>query len=441
MSSLTLPHAVQVLIVGGGPAGASAAWHCAQRGLDVAVIDRAVFPRSKPCAEYVSPEGARILSAMGALELLEQHAAPLSGMVVHAPSGDRIHGEFLAQHGFRGFRDHGLGIRREILDATLLDRARAAGVRVFEGVKVEDVTRDGAGRVNGVAMRTDNGTSMMRAQLVIAADGLRSVVTRRLGLSHTARWPPRVALVAHFEGVQSVGSLGEMHVTSHGYIGLANVGEGVTNVALVVPVSQSSGMSGHAEAFLLRWIKAHPTLASRFANADRISPVRATGPFASRARAPWFSGGMLVGDAADFFDPFTGEGIYSALRGGELLAPFADEAIAANNSQHANDEHAALRAYERERQRVFGGKWRVERLIGTAVSSPAIMNVAARVLSTDRELSDLLIGVTGDFVPAGEVLKPRALVRMVTGLVKALVARSTTAKTVTAPMSGHVHRS
>jgi flavin-dependent dehydrogenase len=69
---------VQVLVVGGGPAGSSAAWHCAHAGLDVCVVDRARFPRAKPCAEYVSPEGSRILHAMGALESLEARAAHLT---------------------------------------------------------------------------------------------------------------------------------------------------------------------------------------------------------------------------------------------------------------------------------------------------------------------------------------------------------------------------
>lgn len=90
----------QILVVGAGPAGSSTAWHLAQLGLDVCLVDKARFPRAKPCAEYVSPEGSRILDAMGALAPLEAgDAAALTGMVVHAPSGARIHGEFVASHG------------------------------------------------------------------------------------------------------------------------------------------------------------------------------------------------------------------------------------------------------------------------------------------------------------------------------------------------------
>ncbi len=400
---------VQVLVVGGGPAGSSAAWHCAQAGLDVCVVDRARFPRAKPCAEYVSPEGARILHAMGALDALEERAAHLTGMVVHAPSGDRIHGEFVARHGFRGFRDKGLGVRREVLDTMLLDRARQAGVMVQEQAKVESLRTGADGRVNGAVLRTADGDYTVRADLVIGADGLRSVVSRRLGLAHVSRFPRRVALVAHYRDVDGVGALGEMHVTRNGYVGLARVSDGLVNVALVVPKSSANGMREGTEAFLESWVRAHPQLGPRFANATRVTPVRATGPFASRARRPWHPGAMLTGDAADFFDPFTGEGIYSALRGGELLAEFARLAVGARSlAAHVG----ALRAYERERKTVFGGKWRVEQLIGLAVGWAPLLNHAARVLSRDRDLADLLIGVTGDFVPASAVLKPRTLLRL-----------------------------
>lgn len=409
----TLPRSTQVLVVGGGPAGAASAWYCAHAGLDVVLLDRAQFPRPKPCAEYVSPEGTRILAAMGALEAVEAQGAALTGMVVRAPSGVRLHGEFAARHGFRGFRDRGLGIRREILDSTLVQCARSAGVLVCEGAKAEDVLRNAAGRATGVRVRTDASPHEITAHLIIGADGLRSIVAKRLGLSHAARWPRRIALVTHYRGVADMTTLGEMHVSANGYAGLADVGGGITNVALVVPAQEARAMSGNPEEFLNDWIAHCGGLGKRFALAKRVSPVRATGPFASHARRPWSTGAALVGDAADFFDPFTGEGIFTALRGGELLAPFAVDAVRAAERRDAATERRALHAYERARHDAFAGKWRVERLIGAAVAAPWLMNAAARVLSRDRDLADLLIGITGDFVPASVLLQPQTLRRLV----------------------------
>src|SRR5690554_1306311 len=106
----------QVIVVGGGPAGSSTAWFLARMGIDVLLLDKAQFPRDKVCSEYLSPQASRILDHMGVLEKVERSgAAQLAGMRVHAPNGRTIHGEFAADHGFRGHRDRGLAVRRTIL--------------------------------------------------------------------------------------------------------------------------------------------------------------------------------------------------------------------------------------------------------------------------------------------------------------------------------------
>ncbi|MEJ7811253.1 MAG: hypothetical protein WKG32_12640, partial [Gemmatimonadaceae bacterium] len=164
--------------------------------------------------------------------------------------------------------------------------------------------------------------------------------------------------------------------------------------------------------FLRAWIARRPQLAPRFARAERATPVHVTGPFASRARRAWAPGLALVGDAADFFDPFTGEGIYAALRGGEMLAPALLAALAAPGARAAAD---ALRAYDTARRREFGGKWAVERLVGAAVAYPPLMNRTARSLSQRKDLADIFVGVAGDFVPAREVLRPSYVWRVLVG--------------------------
>ena len=392
-----------VLVIGGGPAGASTAFALARAGIAVHVIDRARFPRPKPCAEYLSPEASRVLAEMGALPRIElSGAAALAGVHVRAPNGAVIRGDFAASHGFSGYRDRGLSVRREVLDAILLDCAREAGGRVSEGMRVTDIVRDAHGRISGVRTLGPDGAGELGARLVIGADGLRSIVARRAGLAHTLRWPRRLALVTHYAGVRDVGEHGEMHVERDGYVGIADVGNGLTTVALVVPASRSREIAGNRAAYLEAWLAARPHLAPRFAGATRASPVVATGPFASHARRAWAPGLALVGDAADFFDPFTGEGIYAALRGGELLAGAVRRALAASDVQAESD---ALGAYDAARRAEFGGKWIIERIIGAVVGTAPLINRAARNLSRRKDLADLLIGVTGDFVPAREVIR------------------------------------
>lgn len=391
-----------VIVVGAGPAGSATASFLAARGADVLLLDRAHFPRDKVCAEYLSPEASRVLDAMGVLDKVEAAGgAQLRGMLVRAPSGESFRGHFAGSHRFRGFRDSGLALRRTILDTILLDHARSVGARVMEGVRAVDVVIE-AGRAAGVVVADADGSRRaLQSRFLVGADGLRSIVSRRLGLARRSRWPARVALVGHYTGVAGMSEVGEMHVDDHGYLGLAPVGNGVVNVAVVVPVSRAKEIAGARSEFLEEWIDDRPHLRERFAGARQVNEVRATGPFASAVRRAWSPGAAVVGDAADFFDPFTGEGIYAALRGGEMLGGFLRAALSAPSQQA--DVHLA--AYERARRKEFAGKWKLERLVGTAVAFPRIMNRAVHVLSRRRELADLFVGAAGDFVPPSEVLR------------------------------------
>jgi menaquinone-9 beta-reductase len=398
----------EVIIVGGGPAGASTAHSLARAGINVLVLDRARFPRDKTCAEYLSPQASRILSDMNVLDEIERSSpAHLAGMRVRAPNGEHVDGEFTSTHGFHPFRDYGLAIRRTVLDAIVLNGARAAGARVEELARVTDVTKDEAGRVNGVTVIEAGGKPRrLTSRFVVGADGLRSVVGKRLGLTHTSRFfPRRLALVAHYRNVRNVGALGEMHVDHKGYFGIVDVGGGLMNVAVVVPISRAREIGEGRTEFFDQWIASRPHLADRFVGAERVTDVRATGPFATVSRPAWALGAALVGDAADFFDPFTGEGMYAALRGGELLAPFIAEALRGT----ARDENRALAGYETARRREFGGKWKLERIVGMAIAYPYFLNNAAKALSRRKEMADLLVGVAGDFIPASLVLNPRFL--------------------------------
>jgi len=192
-----------------------------------------------------------------------------------------------------------------------------------------------------------------------------------------------------------------MYVDRGGYCGIAYLGNNVTNVAVVVPISRAAEVAIDRTEFFESWIAERPQLASRFTSASRLDQVRATGPFASSARRAWVSGAALVGDAAEFFDPFTGEGIYKALRGGEMLGSLVAESLLAGKPTDR-----ALSEYEIQRRKEFSGKWTVEKLIGAAIAFPALINRAANVLSRRRDMADLLVGVAGDFVPAREVLRP-----------------------------------
>jgi flavin-dependent dehydrogenase len=396
-----------VLVAGAGPAGSATAALLARAGLRVTLVDRAVFPRDKACSEYMSPEAVRILDCLGVVDSLEAAGAqPLLGTAVTASRGSRLHGEF-ARAGHRPFRATGLSVPRRTLDSQLVEAARAAGAEVIERVTLEELLYE-RGAVAGAVLRGSDGKSRaVRARLTVGADGLRSVVARRLGGRRHGR-PRRVAFVAHLDGVEGMDASAEMHVGTRGYVGLNPLGGGRTNVTLVVPAARARAARGRAEAFYLEGLREFPGVLWRVERSRIARRVLATGPFAAWSGRVTADGAALVGDAADFFDPFTGEGIYCALRGAELLSAAVLRTAEGDGRVTARQ----LAAYRRERRRTFAGKWAVERLVGYAMEFPRLFDRAVGRLHR-RGMAHTFIGVTGDFVPAGAVLNPLFLARMV----------------------------
>jgi flavin-dependent dehydrogenase len=397
---------VDVLVVGGGPGGSATARLLARTGRSVVLVDRATFPRDKACSEYMSPEAVRILDRLGVVGMLEQAGAvPLAGTTVTAAGGARLHGRF-ALAGHRPFRPTGLSVSRRVLDHHLFAAAREAGATVLERTAVESLRCDAAGVAGAVLRAADGSRGLVSARLTVGADGLRSLVGRRIGGRRQGRLR-RVAFVAHVEGVEGMGDSAEMFVGRRGYLGLNPIGGGRTNVALVVPLRRAAAARGRTEAFFRESLADFPGVSRRVGRGRLVRRVLATGPFAAWSGRVTADGVALVGDAADFFDPFTGEGIYSALRGAELLAQTADAALAHPGRVSAS----SLGPYRRARLRAFAGKWAVERLIGYGMHFPMLFDRAVGRLAR-RGLAHTLVGVTADFVPARAVLNPVFLARM-----------------------------
>jgi flavin-dependent dehydrogenase len=402
------PLSTDVLIAGAGPAGSATATFLARAGYSVLAVDRAAFPRDKACSEYMSPEAVRVLARLGVLEPLEKAGAfPLEGMRVTGPHGATAHGRF-ALAGHHPFRTTGLSISRRILDHELLLAARRAGATVLERTRVEELLYEQGG-VGGAIIRDSGGKRRsVRARLTVGADGLRSVVARRLGRRTYGR-PRRMAFVAHVAGVMGMGPSAELHFRENAYMGLNQIGHDQTNVALVVPSERVPDARGGVERFFSETLGEFPGVWERVEAGEMVRPILATGPFGVRSARVIAPGALLVGDAADFFDPATGDGIYCALRGAELVELTAAAAL----SQPGQVTLNRLVEYQRMRRRAFAGKRMLERLIDCSLRFPRLFNRGVSRLGRHEDMAHLVIGLAGGFVPVREVLNPVFLARLV----------------------------
>src|SRR5207302_1823010 len=277
--------------------------------------------------------------------------AKLYGMTVVAPSGAAMSGHFASDHGPAPPRPYSFAVSRATFDMVLLRAAERAGAVIRERTAVEDLVWDRARGAGVVARSCDGQRVTCHARVVVGADGLHSVVARRLGLVCTSR-PRRVAFTAHLAHVDGMQGMGELHVGRRGYVGLGPIGEDVTTVALVVPLAAVRGRTQDFRRGFFAELERYPRLSGRFERRRLVRDVLATGPFAQWARRPAVNGALLVGDAADFFDPFTGQGIYAALRGAELAADCLIPALARGATSTISV--TMLEPYVRARRRPIG---------------------------------------------------------------------------------------
>jgi menaquinone-9 beta-reductase len=287
-----------------------------------------------------------------------------------------------------------------VLDGALVDRLRALPVDVRDGMRVNDVVVE-AGCVVGVrAVDPAGAAHTFRAPVVVAADGRASVVAQRLGCRHPHRLA-RMALVTYVSGVEACRDFGEIYVDPPDYAILNPLAADRINVSLVVPLGHAARWSDRLEDFFVARVRHLPHLARRLASARREARLQAMGPLAYHVTPPRVGGVLFVGDAAGFYDPFTGEGIFTALRGAELAVETIARAL-----RGGDVSVAALRAYERARRAAFADKARVTRALQLIIRHRRLANLAAGWLGTRPAALEALLGVIGDFVP------PRALPRL-----------------------------
>jgi menaquinone-9 beta-reductase len=388
-----------VAVVGAGPAGAATAILLAEHGLDVVVLDRASLPRSRiVCGEYLSPEAGRLLDRLGVLKAIDAGGAVmLGGMRITAPDGTTIAGRYRAVGGWRPYRQHATSVARTTLDSVLVQRLRAVPVDLRERTRVVDVIVDDD-RVVGV--RAEDGARQpleVRARVVIAGDGRASVVAERLGCRHPHRLR-RLALMTYVSGVADCREVGEIFVDPPDYAILNPIASDRVNLGVVVPLEHAAPWSGRLHDFLVARVRQLPHLAGRLAGASRVEPIRALGPLAHRVTTPRVGGVLLVGDAAGFYDPFTGEGVFTALRSAELAVETTVRALRSGDLSAGG-----LAPYARARRAAFGGKERVTRMLQVVIGHRRLANLACRALARRPALLDALLGILGDYVP------PRAL--------------------------------
>ena len=409
MAEATAARRADVVVVGAGPAGSSTAWHLARAGLDVALLEKAEFPREKVCGDGLTPRGVKALRDMG-VDTTAPGWVRRRGLRVHG--GGRV--AEVDWPRLDSWPDHGLVRTRSEMDALLAAHAQQAGARLITRTTVTEPLLDDDAWVAGVHAETgdEREPTTWRAQLVVSAEGLSGRLAKSLGLLRRTDRPLGVALRRYVRSRRSddqyldiafdLTADGPSRETMPGYGWIFGMGDGTANVGYGL-LDTRRGTGADRKVILRRWLDLFPA-EEGLREEDAVTPLRGAGLPMALSRGPAYSRGLLLaGDTAGTVNPCNGEGISYALESGRMAAEAAAEALAAPD---AAAREAALQRYPERLRAELGRHHRLGMGFLALLARPGVVRLAtarglrrpALVDGALRLMGNLTDGRDGDAV-------------------------------------------
>jgi flavin-dependent dehydrogenase len=401
-----------VAIVGGGPAGATLAALLARRGVAVAVFERTPTWHWRAGGVFTSPAAVAALTRAGLdPDVTDVVARPIAAMRLETPGGATVRLTYGADRG----GPPAVGFDRSALDPALERMAVDAGATVRRGAAVTEVDLD---ERDGPTLRVDG--ERIRARIVVGADGAHSLVARAADVARPVRLGPRVGLTWHVADPRptpddrAAARDARLVVISDGYVGLAPVNGGRLNIGIVLGSTWGEALARDGAAATarraLRMVPSSHDDPVDWAEAEACDRIAGASPLGGRVTRRAGPGWFLVGDAAGFLDPFTGEGLHRALVSTELAAVAIRVALSGDGERRAR----AADAYDRAMRRRFASKDAVSWLVQSFLARRRLFEYAARRLADRPDVRATMGLVMGDLVPASRGLDPRFLAALLT---------------------------
>jgi geranylgeranyl reductase family protein len=379
---------VDVLVVGAGPGGSSAAYHLARHGVNVLAVDKARFPREKVCGDGLTPRGVRALERMG-VDATDPAFVRVNGLRSHA-HGTTI---TLPWPRLRSFPSFGVVRTRLDFDQLLAQRAQKAGAMLWEEAEAGAPARDDMGWVTGATVTREGEHQQVKARFVVASDGASSRFASQAEVKRNPGRPLGIAARRYYRSPRAQEPLLEswLDLTENGnnlpgYGWIFPLGDGVLNVGAGLLDTYKNFRHVSAQRLMDAFVAGLPP-------EWEIDDDHAIGPMLSGPlpmgmnRVPLARPGMLVvGDAGGIVNPFNGEGIAYAMESGEIAAELIYEALVKDRAGIAHMYPLVLR------QR-YGKYFRLGRVFVKVIGDPKVMRAATKYGLPRRTLMAFLLRV------------------------------------------------
>jgi len=386
------------VISGAGPAGCSVALLLARKGLRVALLDKARFPRDKCCGDGIAPASARLLEELGVMDVVRRRVGPTTvfkGVTLFSPGGAVVKGH-LSQRGESATKSY--VIPRMLLDDCFVSCVKANdSITFFDNTESRELIMDGDS-----ARGLSTSAGEFYGKYVIAADGVYSPIADQLGLLNRQKEQQGFAMRAYFSNVDSLSDSIELHydnIILPGYGWLFPAGEKRANIGVGI-MTRFRDQRDLKKMF--EWFVAeNPVVSSKLRHAVmepgtlKAWPL----PFGSFQGNRSQGNVLLVGDAASFVDPLSGEGIYYAIKSGQFAAEAIIESLEENDSSKAGALYEMLwkKAFEFDEfsvgyiiQTMLNSRFLMETLLQFASKKQSRADLLADIITHNRKKLDLL---------------------------------------------------
>ncbi len=383
--------ACDVLVIGGGPAGSTAAALLAEAGRDVLLLDKDRHPRFH-IGESLLPRNLAIFDRLGVRDRIHALGVfkPGAEFVADA-TGEQVAFSFAA--GLDRRYTHCYQVPRAPFDAALLDNAREKGARVHQETRVTEVAFAADASAVAQARGPDGAERPIAARFVLDATGRDTLLANQFGLKVPDKRLNTAAVYAHFHGVEA--RTGEhagcitVHLVEDGWFWMIPLPDQIMSVGFVSNPAAFRDRVGTLSDLLFARIAASPTVAARMAAASLASEVTATGNYSYRSRALWGEGWMTLGDAFGFLDPVFSSGVLLAMASAEMGAAVADTWLTNPVAGRA----LARRTERRIRHSMDELSWLIQR-----INDPVMRAMFLRPLNTFRMRDGLISVLAGHFL-------------------------------------------